>query len=103
MCGGRFRYACYPIELSGSVDGRLNKYHTYDVASRLSSYGKTLRILVNAHPAKNEVSKVYWSKDGPVDDFKANSVFLLVLIAFEMGIGPVIFWLGGRKKKRKPC
>ena len=111
QCGGRARHACYRIELLGSLDGIDHKYQTYDVSNGRFSYAedkngslsviqgqRVQKILVDPHPVNVGISKMYWSRNGPVEDFKINSAILLVFISFEIFIVPVGFWLGTRKE-----
>lgn len=111
QCGGRMRHLCYRIELLGSLDGIDHKYQTYEVANGRFSYAedkngrlsvvpaqRVQRILVAPHPGNAGILKMYWSRNGPVEDFKINSTILLVFIAFEIFIVPVGCWLGTRKK-----
>lgn len=98
VCGGHARHVCYRIELSGTVDSITHKYRTYDVANGRFTNGGVQIILVTPHPRNDEISQMYLNKSDPVDEFKAKSIFLLLFIAFELGIGPISFWLGSRKK-----
>ena len=99
VCGGHVRRVCYRIELSGNVGGIVHKYRTYDVANGRFTYGNMQAILVEPRPRNGNFSPMYLNKNDPVDEFKANSTILLFFIAFELGCGPVLFWLTHRKEK----
>ncbi|HZV64819.1 MAG TPA: hypothetical protein VFG03_07930 [Telluria sp.] len=110
-CGGHARHLCYRIELLGLLDGIGHRYQTYDVPNGRFSYVKdenghrsiiarqgVQEILVAPYPGNVEISKMYWSRDDPVEDFKATSVIMFIFIAFQICIAPVGFWLSKREK-----
>jgi hypothetical protein len=99
VCGGHARHVCYRIELSGNVDGIAHRYRTYDRVNGRFTYGGVQTILVEPHPGNGNFSPMCLNKSDPVDEFKANSTILLFFIAFELGCGPVLFWLTHRKEK----
>jgi hypothetical protein len=101
-CGGRTRHACYRIELIGSPDGIDHRYQTYvrgwDGKLSVIAPQRVQTILVPPHPRGAGISKMYWSKDGPIEDFRISSTMLLIFIPFEIGMVPVGFWLSARKE-----
>jgi hypothetical protein len=110
VCGGRSRHLCYQIELLGLRDGIGHKYQTYDAPNGRFSYVKyengdrsaiaregVQEILVAPHPGNVEISKMYWSRDEPMEDFKATSGIMFIFIAFQLCIAAVGFWLSNRE------
>jgi hypothetical protein len=111
LCGGRSRHACYRVKLQGSIEGIDHEYHTYDVPNGRFFYVKSedgnlsvidhqrvQKILVAPHPGNSKISKMYWSRDDPVEEFKTNSTILLLFIAFEIFMCPFGFWCSARQQ-----
>jgi hypothetical protein len=104
-CGGRSRHWCYRMDLLGSLDGVDHLYRAHDVPRGRFSYVKGINgnltvveqqrmqtILVEPHPAKADTTRMYWTRNDPVEAFKTSSTILLAFIVFAVFIFPFGLW-----------
>jgi len=105
VCGGHTRHTCYRIELLGSLGGVERKYRIHDVPPGRFRYTeeengrlfvldhqRTQKILVDPRPRNAEALKMYWSRNDPLEEFKASSALLLAFIIFELLVFPLGLW-----------
>ena len=111
VCGSRIRDVCFRMNMLGSVNGINHVYRTtvsqgyfYHLQDRnAKSSGveseRVQKILVEPHPRNEKFLKMYWSRAEPIEDFKANSVIMLIFISFEIFLVLLGAWLGIRKMR----
>jgi hypothetical protein len=114
VCGGHTRHRCYRVVMEGALDGLPHKYQTSYLPQERAQYAEGANgnlfaiegqrrhtILVAPHPGNVEISRMYWNRRDPIDEFKASGLMALFFIGFELLVFPLAFWDGVRNKRKQ--